>query len=160
MPEYCEIKNVCMYFNSESATDSHHFYDCEFLPPPYISLSENCENIISKTCWFSIRGNDANLGKLLDYQIFQPPQAKYFLPKLKFVHFTLLKFLLWSKNVINNLTIASRATDEGHYQECNKAGTHTNCPPNLVRAYKMLRPSAQKTLENVGSFQYLIYERS
>ena len=36
-------------------------------------------------------------------------------------------------------------------------GSWANCPPNLVRAHRMLKPRAQMALEKVGSFQYLMY---
>ena len=37
-------------------------------------------------------------------------------------------------------------------------GAWVNCPQNFVRAHKIVRPRAQMALENVGSFQYLIYK--
>ena len=40
-----------------------------------------------------------------------------------------------------------------------KAGPRVSCPQNLVRAHKMLSPTTQMALENVSSFQYLIYKR-
>ena len=45
----------------------------------------------------------------------------------------------------------------------NKAGPQTNCPENLAKTHRMLRPKAQMApenpLENVGSLQYLMYKR-
>ena len=40
----------------------------------------------------------------------------------------------------------------------NKASPRVNCPQNLARAYKMLRSRAKMALENVDSFQYLMYK--
>ena len=41
----------------------------------------------------------------------------------------------------------------------NMAGPWANCSHNLVRAHKMLTPRVQMALENVGSYQYLMYKR-
>ena len=34
-----------------------------------------------------------------------------------------------------------------------------NCPQNLVRTLKLLKPRAQMALENASSFQYMIYHK-